>query len=222
MSRVSHQVPADLSGQRADRIVARLGGISRQTARDLFDQGVTVDGVAVAPNQRLTGGVIEFAQTEPDPGLRAEEVPFQVLYQDEDLLVVEKRAGTVVHPGAGRETGTLAAGLLERFPELAGIGGEQRSGLVHRLDKDTSGLLMVARTEESHRRSHGRPRRPQHPPSLSRSSFRRDVDANRHHRRPHRKRPESPHPETGQPRRPTCPHPLPGLVERERAVIARG
>ena len=108
-----------------------------------------MDGVAVSPNQRLTGGVISFEGIEPDPGLQPEAVPFRVLYQDDDLLVVDKPAGTVVHPGAGRETGTLASGLLERFPEFEGIGQERRSGMVHRLDKDTSGLLLVARTAEA-------------------------------------------------------------------------
>lgn len=143
-------IPAELAGDRADKIVAQLGGVSRQRARSVFALGVTVDGEPVAPDQRVGPGVIEFEKIEADPGLTPEPVAFTVVYEDLDLLVVEKPAGIVVHPGAGKESATLAAGLLDRFPELAGVGGEHRSGLVHRLDKETSGLLLVARNGAIH------------------------------------------------------------------------
>ncbi len=82
---------------------------------------------------------------DPLPGLEPEPVPFTVRYEDDRLAVVDKPAGVVVHPGAGQRTGTLAAGLLHRWPELQGVGEEGRWGIVHRLDRETSGLLVVAK-----------------------------------------------------------------------------
>lgn len=145
------EIPSELSGERADKIVAVLAGISRQSARTLFAQGVLVDGQRTAADDRPPGGIIEFEPPEPRASFERESVPFLVRYEDEHLLVVDKPAGVVVHPGAGRELGTLAAGLIDRYPELAGVGGESRAGLVHRLDKETSGLLLVARSAEVHR-----------------------------------------------------------------------
>lgn len=146
------EIPPELVGERADKIVATLAGVSRQTARALFATGVVVDSRPVAPDQRISGREIEFEQPARAPILEPEAVPFQVRYEDEYLLVVDKPAGVVVHPGAGRESRTLAAGLLMLYPELEGIGGDRRAGLVHRLDKETSGLLLVARSEEVHGR----------------------------------------------------------------------
>ncbi|HKZ19453.1 MAG TPA: RluA family pseudouridine synthase [Acidimicrobiia bacterium] len=146
------EIPAELVGERADKIVAALAGVSRQTARSLFAQGVLVDAHPVEPDQRIDGTEIEFELPVSVPTLEPEAVPFQVRYEDEHLLVVDKPAGVVVHPGAGRESRTLAAGLLRLYPELEGVGGEFRAGLVHRLDKETSGLLLVARAEEVHAR----------------------------------------------------------------------
>jgi 23S rRNA pseudouridine1911/1915/1917 synthase len=144
------EIPAELVGERADKIVATLAGISRQQARSLFAGGVLVDARLVEPDERVRGAAIEFDQLEEVRPLEPVAVPFEVRYEDEHLLVVDKPAGVVVHPGAGRENRTLAAGLLRLYPELEGVGGETRAGLVHRLDKETSGLLLVARSEEIH------------------------------------------------------------------------
>jgi 23S rRNA pseudouridine1911/1915/1917 synthase len=147
--RLEHVIPDHLAGERADKIVAELAGISREKARRLFEDGVSVNGSRVDPNNRLAGGSIEFARPPAELGTVAEDVPFEVRWEDAHVLVVDKPAGIVVHPGAGRKTGTLASGLLHRYPELEGIGQEGRWGIVHRLDQGTSGLLLVARTAAS-------------------------------------------------------------------------
>jgi 23S rRNA pseudouridine1911/1915/1917 synthase len=124
---------------------------SRSAAeRLLAGGGVRVDGSVRAKSHRLAGGEeVEFEPPEQAvSAIEAEEVPFRVAYEDEHLLVVDKPAGLVVHPGAGHETGTLVHGLAGRS---AG-GVEDRPGIVHRLDRDTSGLLVVARSEEAHER----------------------------------------------------------------------
>ncbi len=148
--RIEQVIPDHLIGERADKIVAELAGVSREKARRLFEQGVNVDGSPVDPNNRIGGGSIDFPPPPEEIGMVAEDVAFQVHFEDPHLLVVDKPAGVVVHPGAGRTTGTLAAGLLHRYPELEGIGQPGRWGIVHRLDQGTSGLLLVARTAESY------------------------------------------------------------------------
>ncbi len=146
-------VPEHLDGERVDRILSVLLGVSRSVAVQLVEQGVTADGVPVRPATRLpTGAMLVSPPPIDDPVLAAEPVPFEVVFEDEDVIVVDKPAGLVVHPGVGRLSGTLVAGLLHRYPELAGVGQEHRWGLVHRLDKDTSGLLLVARNQESYRK----------------------------------------------------------------------
>lgn len=146
------EIPADLDGERADLIVARLGGLSRAQARRLVDeQGVAVDGAIVGARTRLAAGsVVEFEPPPPDIGLVAEEVGFEVRYEDEHLAVIDKPSGIVTHPGAGNRRGTLAAGILHRWPRVRGVGAEDRWGIVHRLDRDTSGLLVVALDEEAY------------------------------------------------------------------------
>jgi len=140
------QVPAALDGARVDRAIAHLLEVSRATAALLWDEGVTVDGRGVRPSERVsTGDVIICTRPEAASSLVAEDVPFGILFADEDVLVVDKPAGVVVHPGSGRSAGTLAAGLLNGYPELAGVGAEDCWGLVHRLDKDTSGAILVGR-----------------------------------------------------------------------------
>lgn len=144
-------VPEDLAGERVDKAVAVLFGVSRGVARVLVEEGVLVDGAPVSPSSRVGAGAVIRA-TIPDPAeeLVPEDVDFGVLYEDADLLVVDKPPGVVVHPGSGRATGTLAAGLLHRYPELEGVGEPGRWGIVHRLDRDTSGVLVVARTKAAH------------------------------------------------------------------------
>ncbi len=146
------EVPAALGGQRIDRVVAMLSGLSRTEAADLVRAGgVRVDGaVATRGADRLeVGARIEIdvpadrgdVRPEPDGSV---EVP--IVHVDDDVIVVDKPADLVVHPGAGHVDGTLVSGLLARFPELADVGDPARPGIVHRLDRGTSGLLVVART----------------------------------------------------------------------------
>ncbi|HSJ27440.1 MAG TPA: RluA family pseudouridine synthase [Acidimicrobiia bacterium] len=150
---VTVAVPEELDGERIDRVVAVLGEMSRSEARVRCDDGeVTVDGeVAAAKSRVAAGATVTFPPTVPPEQLAAEPVDFGVVYEDEDLLVVDKPAGLTVHPGAGRTSGTLAGGLMARYPELVGVGEAGRWGLVHRLDRETSGVLLVARTPEAHR-----------------------------------------------------------------------
>jgi 23S rRNA pseudouridine1911/1915/1917 synthase len=140
------EVPAALAGERADKVVAALAGVSRTLARRLLEEGrVTLDGAAASPRERVAAGSWVEADVPAPEVLEPEVVPFTVRYEDEDLAVVDKPPGVVVHPGAGRSgAGTLAAGILERWPGVRGVGEEGRWGLVHRLDQDTSGLLVVA------------------------------------------------------------------------------
>lgn len=149
---LSAAVPVDLDGERLDLIVARLGGLSRARARELVDGGsVTVDGAtATASNRRVAAGSdIAFTVPPVTDALSPEAVPFDVLYEDQYLAVVAKPAGIVTHPGAGRTAGTLASGILHRWPSVRGVGDEGRWGIVHRLDRDTSGALVVALTVEA-------------------------------------------------------------------------
>jgi 23S rRNA pseudouridine1911/1915/1917 synthase len=143
-------IPPELEGTRADKAVAVLAGVSRSRARRWIEDGrVRVDGQRVAPSDPVAAGSrVEFPDSADDE-LAPEPVDFDVVYEDDQLLVVDKPPGLVVHPGAGRTSGTLAAGLLHRYPELEGVGEPGRWGIVHRLDKDTSGLLVVARTADA-------------------------------------------------------------------------
>lgn len=145
------EVPAELGGERADKVLAALAGVSRSRAKSLLEEGrATCDGGAVAPNRPIEAGrVLAVELPAAEEQLQPEEVPFAVRYEDPHLAVVDKPAGVVVHPGAGRERGSLAAGILRRWPQVRGVGEEGRPGIVHRLDRDTSGLLLVALTAES-------------------------------------------------------------------------
>ena len=145
------EVPAGLAGERADKALAAMAGLSRSLARRLLEEGAaTVDGAPVSPRRSLTAGqVLALELPGPAPALAPEEVPFVVHYEDPYLAVVDKPSGVVVHPGAGRGSGTLAAGIMHRWPQVRGVGEEGRWGIVHRLDKDTSGLLVVALAHEA-------------------------------------------------------------------------
>jgi 23S rRNA pseudouridine1911/1915/1917 synthase len=146
-------VSETLAGSRVDRVVAVLGDMSRSASRDLVAQGlVTVDGSPAVPSQRLdAGAVVVFSPPPPPARLTAAPVPFTVVAEDAAVIVVDKPPGVVVHPGAGHRDDTLVNGLVYRFPELSALGKESRWGLVHRLDRDTSGLLLVGRSAETHR-----------------------------------------------------------------------
>ena len=143
-------VPPALAGERIDRAVALLTGWSRSEVQTLVEAGaVLVDGRPVMKSRKLEEGEIIELRGEPAvPGLPQPDstVAVVVRHEDEHVIVVAKPAGLVVHPGAGHPDGTLVNGLLARYPELAGVGEPQRPGIVHRLDRDTSGLLVVART----------------------------------------------------------------------------
>jgi 23S rRNA pseudouridine1911/1915/1917 synthase len=148
-------VPGSLEGERVDRAVALLTGWTRGEVQELVAQGaVLVDGSPVAKSRRLVAGELIELRGEPAvaglPQPDATIVPV-VRYEDDDLLVVAKPAGLVVHPGAGHPDHTLVNGLLARCPELAGVGDPARPGIVHRLDRDTSGVLVVARTPDAYR-----------------------------------------------------------------------
>jgi 23S rRNA pseudouridine1911/1915/1917 synthase len=148
-------VPALLDGVRVDRAVAMLAEVSRAQAAALVSAGrVRVDGQVVGARSQLlrSGSSLEIDAVGEETVLEAEpDVAFDVVYEDDQLVVVDKPAGLVVHPGAGRRHGTLASGLLARYPDLASVGDPSRPGIVHRLDRGTSGLLVVARTEVAYR-----------------------------------------------------------------------
>ena len=151
--RHSETIPEALAGERVDRVVALLTGCSRSEVAALVDAGAVVVGgqVVTTRSQRVAAGDhLEVDAPEPDVVAPLEGDPtvaVPLVHEDEHLLVVDKPAGLVVHPGAGQATGTLVQGLLARYPELAAVGEPDRPGIVHRLDKGTSGLLLVARTE---------------------------------------------------------------------------
>jgi 23S rRNA pseudouridine1911/1915/1917 synthase len=153
--RLEHRVPAELAGQRLDAALAKLEpSLSRAQVRRLIEQGaVTVSGAVVKPAHRLRGGErISGAVPEPVPAeVAAEPLPLAILYQDADVAVIDKPAGLVVHPAPGHSGGTLVNALLHHLKDLSGVGGELRPGIVHRLDKDTSGVLVVAKNDAAHR-----------------------------------------------------------------------
>ena len=150
-------VSAQQSGERLDRfLAAQLTELSRNRIQSLMDEGhVLVDGAArkpshrVATNETITVGL----PAPPAAAVEPEPIPIEILYEDADLAVINKPAGMIVHPGAGAEKGTLVAALLHHFGKgrgLSSIGGPVRPGIVHRLDKETSGAIVVARTDAAH------------------------------------------------------------------------
>lgn len=159
MTELREVVPATLAGERLDRLVAMITGRSRAEAASLVSTGaVRLDGRPVTTRAtKIAAGneiVVSLADDSDPTGPYPEpEVAVVVVHEDDDLLVVDKPAGLVVHPGAGQARGTLVNGLLARYPELAEVGPDrQRPGIVHRLDAGTSGLLLVARTQAAHER----------------------------------------------------------------------
>jgi 23S rRNA pseudouridine1911/1915/1917 synthase len=159
---ISIAVASEESGKRLDQfLVTRLVGTSRARVQQLIAGGQVLVNEAVAKTSlRLRGGErIAILGPVQLPPLRAvaEEIPLDIVYEDDDLAVVNKPAGMMVHVGAGatedeRNRGTLVNALLHRFGKLSGVGGELRPGIVHRLDKGTSGLIVVAKNDEAHRR----------------------------------------------------------------------
>ena len=149
---VVESVPPALAGERLDRIVALLLDVSRSAATAVIEHGgVVVDGVAAPSGKvRLEEGQVVAVDPDALPVVGPPEadaaVEFAVVHEDEHIVIVDKPAGLVVHPGAGNESGTLVNGLLARYPDLESVGERVRPGIVHRLDAGSSGLLVVART----------------------------------------------------------------------------
>ena len=146
---------ADIPGERLDAFLARRGeGMTRSAAQKLIEQGLVLRcGKPGRKNDKLNPGD-EIAYTIPAPksvDIEAKEIPLDIVYEDEDLLVINKPKGLVVHPAAGHSVDTLVNGLLYALgDDLSGINGELRPGIVHRIDKDTSGLLAVAKNDLAH------------------------------------------------------------------------
>ncbi len=150
------EVPEGAHGQRIDRFLAQLTGVPRNQIRKWIEEGrVEIRGKTVAkPSLALESGA-EVSWKPPlppesDPRIQPEEGPLEILFEDRDLVVVDKPSGLVVHPGAGHRTGTLAHRLLSRYPEMVAVGGPGRPGIVHRLDQGTSGVMVVARSPEAY------------------------------------------------------------------------
>lgn len=153
-------VPVESAGWRLDQFVAsELTEVSRTRVQELVEVGrITVDGHSVRASLKLRGGESVSIVGEPrraEVETRAEAIPLEIVYEDEWLAVVHKPAGMMVHAGAGasdeaRGGGTLVNALLHRFGQLSSVGGAQRPGIVHRLDKETSGLMVIARSDEAH------------------------------------------------------------------------
>jgi 23S rRNA pseudouridine1911/1915/1917 synthase len=144
-----------LAGGRLDKALAEASGLSRARVQALISEGVvTVDGVAVTqPSAKAEAGAAFSVAVPPatDPKARPQDIPLTVVFEDEHLIVVDKPAGLVVHPAAGNLDGTLVNALLHHCAgQLSGIGGVARPGIVHRIDKDTSGLLVVAKSDAAH------------------------------------------------------------------------
>ena len=136
-------------------LVERLPEFSRSRLQGLIKDGfVTVDSVPAKKSGQLLEPGAQVVVRIPPPvptGLVGEDIPLDIIFENNDLLVVNKPAGMVVHPAAGHETGTLVHAVLGYHPDLEGIGGEERPGVVHRLDKETSGLILLAKNERAHR-----------------------------------------------------------------------
>lgn len=150
------EIPDVLHGRRLDQVLAELSGYTRVRVQQLLEQScIWKDenkGVQLKRSQRVRAGEVYCAQM-PDTealALEPENIPLDILFEDEHLIVVNKEAGMVVHPSHGHDTGTLVHALLYHCPNLPGINGIERPGIVHRLDKDTSGSLVVAKTELAH------------------------------------------------------------------------
>jgi len=154
------EVPAEAAGQRLDHFIAsQLEGVSRSRVQMLMEQGdVLVNGEREKASLKLRGGERIAITGEPRPAplkATAEDIPLDVVFEDNDLAVINKPAGMMVHAGSGqnddaRSRGTLVNALLFRFKKLSSTGGELRPGIVHRLDKDTSGLIIVAKNDRAH------------------------------------------------------------------------
>jgi len=148
-------VPKESARLRLDRFLANeLPRFSRSRFQQLIRDGFVRlnGGMARARDLLRTGDTVDLTEPPPEKiDSQPEAIPLDILFEDDDLIVINKPAGLVVHPGAGHREHTLVNALLHHCPKLSGIGGKERPGIVHRLDKDTSGCLVVAKNDESHR-----------------------------------------------------------------------
>jgi 23S rRNA pseudouridine1911/1915/1917 synthase len=148
-------VEPEAAGQRLDRYLAvRLAELSRTRIQELIKQGrIRIGGKPTRPSQKVSAGERIEVEAIPRPPLCAvpEPIPLEILYEDADVIAVNKPAGMAVHPATGCATGTLVNALLHRYEQLSSEGGELRPGIVHRLDKATSGVVLVARNDTAHR-----------------------------------------------------------------------
>ena len=150
-----HKLAADRAGERADAFLARtLPGLTRSAAQRLLEQGaVTLNGAPARKNARLSpGDALEVALSAPEPvDVLPQSIPLDVVYEDGDVIVVNKPVGLVVHPAPGHPDGTLVNALLYHCgSSLSGINGQLRPGIVHRIDRDTSGLIIAAKNDRAH------------------------------------------------------------------------
>ncbi len=150
----TESLQADRGGERLDLFLARaVSGLSRTRAQSLIAEGrVTIDGRPARASTRLSAGQdVRLTHSEPhSPTVLPQPIQLEVVFEDEDLVVVNKPAGLAVHPAPGHSGRTLADAVLSRYPDVAGVGDKERPGIVHRLDKDTSGLIVVARNAGAH------------------------------------------------------------------------
>lgn len=153
---LSFTVPPVSAGQRLDRWLAEiLSDRSRSEIQRWIKSGdVLVDDVSAKASHRLESGqtiAIRLPQPNETPTVQPQNLALSIVFEDHDLLIIDKPAGMVVHPAPGHEEGTLVNAVLHHCPEIEGVGGERRPGIVHRLDKETSGLLVVAKHDRAHR-----------------------------------------------------------------------
>lgn len=148
-------VEGDSAGERIDKFVTESleGDVSRSQVQLWIRSGdVRVNGSAVKPNHKMNAGdAVELAMPEPTAAeIKAENIPLDIVYEDGDVIVINKPRGMVVHPAPGHVSGTVVNALMYHCRDLSGINGELRPGIVHRIDKDTSGLLMAAKNDLAH------------------------------------------------------------------------
>ncbi|MCL1792177.1 MAG: RluA family pseudouridine synthase [Peptococcaceae bacterium] len=150
---LSEQESGALAGKRLDVVLVSLSGLSRTQIQKLIQDGFAkINGRTVHPNHQLRPGdhvLLEIPETKPN--IQPENIPLDIVYEDDNLLVVNKPQGMVVHPAVGAEEGTLVNALLNHTPNLSSLAGEMRPGIIHRLDKDTSGLLLIAKNDIVHK-----------------------------------------------------------------------
>ena len=156
MTRLQFAADADVAGERLDRyLTAQIPDYSRSQIQRLIENGHVTHSrhAKVKANSDIREGDVigvELPEAEPSAAL-PEDLPVDILFNDADVVVVNKPAGMVVHPAAGNATGTLVNALLHHVKDLSGIGGEVRPGIVHRLDKGTSGVMVIAKNDEAHK-----------------------------------------------------------------------